>query len=109
MSNTEAQSPDLQSIADIDRLVHEPSRLMILAVLSAVASADFMFLLQQTGLTKGNLSSHLSRLEDAGYIEIDKAFVDKIPRTLLCLTDAGREAFQGYRHRMLQVLGDLET
>jgi DNA-binding transcriptional ArsR family regulator len=107
MSPTETGSTDLQPVADIDRLVHEPARLMILAILYVVESADFLFLVRQTGLTKGNLSSHMSKLEDAGYIDIKKEFVGKIPRTLLRLTDRGREAFQAYRQDMIQVLGDL--
>ena len=106
MSPTEPGSAELQSIADIDRLVHEPARLMILAVLYIVESADFVFLMRQTGLTRGNLSSHMSKLEAAAYIEIKKEFVDKIPRTLLRLTDRGRAAFQSYRQDMIQVLGD---
>jgi DNA-binding MarR family transcriptional regulator len=104
MSPTEMESTDLQPIADIDRLVHEPARLMILAILYVVESADFVFLMRQTGLTRGNLSSHMSKLEAAGYIDIKKEFVDKIPRTLLRLTDKGREAFQTYRQDMIQVL-----
>jgi DNA-binding MarR family transcriptional regulator len=107
MSTAEVENTDLQPIAEIDRLVHEPARLMILAVLYVVESADFTFLLRQTGLTRGNLSSHMTKLEDAGYIEIKKEFVDKIPRTLLRLTDQGREAFQAYRKDMLQVLEDV--
>jgi DNA-binding MarR family transcriptional regulator len=63
--------------------------------------------MRQTGLTRGNLSSHLGKLEAAGYINVKKEFVDKIPRTLLRLTDEGREAFQSYRQDMLQVLEDL--
>jgi len=104
MSPTEMSNADLQPIADIDRLVHEPARLMILAVLHIVESADFLFLMHQTGLTRGNLSSHMSKLEAAGYVDIKKEFVAKIPRTLLCLTDEGREAFQTYRQSMIQVL-----
>lgn len=107
MPPTEPSSAELQPIADIDRLVHEPARLMILAVLYVVESADFVFLMHQTGLTRGNLSSHMTKLEAAGYIEVKKEFVDKIPRTLLCLTDTGRAAFEGYRQDMIQVLGDL--
>jgi DNA-binding transcriptional ArsR family regulator len=98
---------DLQPIADIDRLVHEPARLMILAILYVVESADFLFLMRQSGLTRGNLSSHMTKLEAAGYIDIKKEFVGKIPRTLLRLTDTGREAFLTYRQDMIQVLGDL--
>lgn len=107
MSSTEMESTDLQPIADIDRLVHEPARLMILATLYVVESADFLFLMRQTGLTRGNLSSHMSKLEAVGYLDIKKEFVGKIPRTLLRLTDRGREAFQSYRQDMIQVLEDL--
>ena len=107
MSPTEMESTDLQPIADIDRLVHEPARLMILAILYVVESADFLFLMHQTGLTRGNLSSHMSKLEDAGYVDIKKEFVGKIPRTLLRLTDKGREAFQIYRQDMIRVLEEL--
>ena len=107
MSPTEPGSAQLRPIADVDRLVHEPARLMILAVLYVVESADFVFLMRQTGLTRGNLSSHMSKLEAAAYIEIKKEFVDKIPRTLLRLTDTGRAAFESYRQDMIQVLGDL--
>jgi DNA-binding MarR family transcriptional regulator len=78
-------------------------------VLSVVESADFIFLLRQTRLTRGNLSSHLSKLEKAEYITIQKEFVDKIPRTLLSLTEAGRQAFQHYQQDMRQVLQSLET
>ena len=98
--------PGIQAIAGLDRLVHEPARLMILAVLAAADSADFNFLLHQTGLTRGNLSSHLSRLEEAGYVDVTKEFVDKVPRTLLRLTEAGRTAFAAYRRDMLHVLGE---
>jgi DNA-binding transcriptional ArsR family regulator len=107
MSPSEIGSEELGPIADINRMVHEPARLMILAVLHVVESADFVFLLHQTGLTRGNLSSHLSKLETAGYVAIEKEFVDKIPRTLIRLADEGREAFQAYRQGMMQVLGDL--
>ena len=98
---------DLHSLADIDRIVHEPARLMILACLYVVASADFLFLERQTGLTRGNLSSHLNKLENAGYVEIEKEFVDKIPRTLLKLTGSGRNAFRVYRTTIQQVLGSI--
>jgi DNA-binding MarR family transcriptional regulator len=107
MSATETAGTDVQPIAGIDRLVHEPARLMILTILYVVESADFLYLMRQTGLTRGNLSSHLSKLEAAGYIDVQKEFVDKIPRTLLSLTNTGREAFQAYRQDMIQVLEDL--
>jgi DNA-binding MarR family transcriptional regulator len=107
MSSTEAGGEELSPIAGIDRLVHEPARLMVLALLYVVESADFTFLMNQTGLTWGNLSSHLSKLEEAGYVEIEKEFKGKKPHTMLHLTDEGREAFREYRRSMKQVLDDL--
>jgi DNA-binding MarR family transcriptional regulator len=90
----------LREIIDVDRVVHEPARLAILAVLWAVESADFLYLLHATDLTRGNLSSHLSKLEDSGYVEIEKTFEGKMPRTLCRLTDSGQEAFESYREQM---------
>jgi len=90
-------SGSLQNIAGLDRVIHEPARLTIVALLSSVASADFLFLLKESGLTKGNLSVHLSRLEEAGYIEVEKTFRGKIPHTEYHLTEKGRSAFDQYR------------
>jgi DNA-binding MarR family transcriptional regulator len=98
----------LQPLAGIDKLIHEPARLMILATLHVVESADFLFVERQTGLTRGNLSAHMSKLEAAGYIEIKKEFVDKIPRTLLRITAPGRAALLDYTNNMKQVLDGLE-
>jgi DNA-binding transcriptional ArsR family regulator len=107
MATTETGAADLQSLTDIDRIIHEPARLMILALLYVVESGDFTFLMRQTGLTWGNLSSHLSKLEAAGYIAVEKEFLGKKPHTMLFLTDEGRAAFRDYRQRMKQVLDDL--
>jgi DNA-binding transcriptional ArsR family regulator len=74
-----------------DRLVHEPGRLAILTVLSSVSDADFVFLQRTTGLTKGNLSSHLAKLEEAGLVTIEKRFVRKKPNTKVALTAIGTE------------------
>ncbi len=74
----------------LDRLVHEPARLAIMTVLSSVKAADFVFLQRTTGLTKGNLSSHLTKLEEAGLVEIEKRFVMKKPNTNVSLTAEGR-------------------
>ena len=98
---------DLGAIADLDRVVHSPARLMIMAYLAAVDSADFIFLMNQVGLTRGNLSSHLNTLEEAGYVDIQKEFVDKVPRTLIRLTEAGRNAIQTYREQMRTVIDEL--
>jgi DNA-binding MarR family transcriptional regulator len=106
-SSKNADSEYHHPIAEIDRLIHEPARLMIMAYLYVVESADFLFLMHQTGLTHGNLSSHMSKLEAAGYIEIVKEFVDRKPHTMLQLTDKGRTAFQKYRQSMMQVFDDL--
>ncbi len=75
----------------LDRLIHEPGRLAILTVLSSVSDADFVFLQRTTGLTKGNLSSHLTKLEDAGLVAIEKRFVRKKPNTNVALTAEGRQ------------------
>lgn len=82
-----------QALGHVNRLVHEPARLLILSQLYVIEACDFLFMQKQTGLTKGNLSSHLAKLEDAGYVEIVKEFEGKRPRTLLQLTPSGREAF----------------
>ena len=92
---------------DIDRLVHEPARFNIMASLYVVQSADCLFLQKQAGLTWGNLSSHLARLEAAGYIEVEKEFVGRKPHTMLHLTDDGRAAFDSYRQAMQKKLGNL--
>ena len=92
---------------DIDRLIHEPARLMLTAHLYVVESADYVFLMQNTGLTWGNLSSHLSKLEAAEYVEITKEFVDRKPHTMVHLTQAGREAFDTYRRQMKELLEDI--
>ena len=107
MGKSEIDNENLQPLTDINRIIHEPARLLILAYLYVVESADFLFLMRQTGLTKGNLSSHMSKLETAGYVEVVKEFIDKIPRTMLKLTKQGRQAFNNYRKSMKQVLDDL--
>jgi len=106
---SEPSQPHAHPLSDIDRVVHAPARLIILSQLYVIESADFLFIQQQTGLTQGNLSSHMSNLEAAGYVAIEKSFVGKRPRTLLRLTDSGRKAFQTYVANMrplLDVLGD---
>jgi DNA-binding MarR family transcriptional regulator len=86
-----------KNISRLDRVIHEPARLMIVALLSGIDQADFVYLLHETALNKGTLSSHLARLEEAGYVEITKTYRGKIPQTLLRLTPAGRKAFDQYR------------
>ena len=107
METSKDESEGQLPLAKIDRLIHEPARFMIMAYLYVVESADFLFLMRQTGLTWGNLSSHLSKLEAAGYVAIKKEFLDKKPHTVLRLTRDGRAAFEEYRKNMKQVLGEL--
>lgn len=90
----------MHNLSGLDRLIHEPARLMIVALLYTVASADFLFLQRETGLSKGNLSVHLSKLEQAGYVGIEKTYRGKLPLTLCTLTDEGRAAFQQYRRSL---------
>lgn len=94
----------LSEIMNIDRLVHSPARLAILTYLSVVEEGDAVYLLNQTGLTWGNLSANVTRLQEAGYIEVGKEFKYKKPHTLLKLTDRGRKAFQGYQNKMKELL-----
>ncbi len=100
-------SEELRKFTEVDRLIHEPARLLITTILAAVDKADFLYLLRETGLTKGNLSTHLSRLESAGYITIEKTFRGKIPQTLISLTPPGREAFDLYRKQLEKIVSKL--
>ena len=97
-----AASPDA-----IDRVVHEPARLQMMGQLFVVESADFLFVMQQTGMTQGNLSSHMSKLEAAGYLEVQKTFVGRRPRTILRLTPQGRRAFKKYLSNMKRLLNSV--
>jgi DNA-binding transcriptional ArsR family regulator len=85
-----------EQLANLDRRVHDPARLAILTALSACERADFLFLLGITGLGKGNLSSHLMKLEEMGLVEIEKRFVGKKPQTLARLSDSGRQIIDSY-------------
>jgi DNA-binding MarR family transcriptional regulator len=97
-------SSRLLELADLDRVIHEPARLMIAATLYLVKEADFLYLQRQTKLTKGNLSSHLAKLEEAGYLEIEKTYRGKIPLTLCSLTRKGRSSFQAYEAALKRAL-----
>jgi len=88
------------ALAEVDRLIHEPARLAIMTILYTLESADFLFLLRETGLSKGNLSSHLARLEQARYISIEKTFRGKLPLTVCRLTLVGRQAYRAYREQL---------
>ena len=99
--------PGLQRLADIDPIIHAPARLMVLTYLYVVESVDYVFLMRMTGLTWGNLATHLAKLEEAGYIAIEKEFRGKKPHSMIHLTDHGRDAFQEYKTNMQQVFDNL--
>jgi DNA-binding HxlR family transcriptional regulator len=94
----------IRTIAELDRVIHEPGRLIIATLLFAVEKSDFLYLQHETGMNKGTLSSHLSRLEEAGYVAVTKTYRGKVPQTLLCLTGAGRKAFEQYRRKLKEAL-----
>ena len=104
MSAPGAESERPLAPPEIDRLIHEPARFALVSCLYVVDAADFVFLRRQTGLTGGNLSSHMGKLEAAGYVDVEKSFVDKRPQTMFRLTEAGRSAFQDYRKTMEDLL-----
>lgn len=100
-------SETLRSLAEIDRLIHEPARLMIMSILYVAEEVDFLYLLHETGLSKGNLSAHLSKLEEAGYILIEKTYRGKVPLTLLRIQPEGRAAFERYRNQLKEFMRQL--
>ncbi len=104
--NIEPPSDEIPQIT-IDKIIHEPARLKIMAVLFVLESADFLFLMQQTGLSYGNLSSHMSKLEETEYIEVIKDFIGRKPHTMLRLTEKGRKAFITYREQMKQFFSEI--
>ncbi len=97
-------NPRIQEVARLDRLIHEPARLMILMILQGSGEADFLYMQRECGLTQGNLSSHLLKLEEAGYVKIEKKFKGKRPFTLCHLTPTGEAALSGYSRRLIKAL-----
>jgi DNA-binding MarR family transcriptional regulator len=98
---------DGHPVLEIDQIVHAPARLLVLSYLYVVESADYVFLMRMTGLTWGNLAAHLARLEEAGYVSIEKEFRGKKPHSTVRLTEQGRAAFRRYKSSMQRVLDDL--
>jgi DNA-binding transcriptional ArsR family regulator len=98
---------DWKSLTEVDKLLHEPSRLMILAILNSVEKADFVYLQRETGLTRGNLSTHLTRLNEADYIDIQKSFNGKIPQTICQITETGKAAFLKYSEYLKKVVNKI--
>jgi DNA-binding MarR family transcriptional regulator len=98
---------DYTELAELDRWIHEPARLAIIASLAGCESADFIFLLNTTGLNKGNLSAHTIKLEQAGYIEVRKGYIGRSPHTLYRLTDKGRKALKLYQTQIRRLMAQL--
>ncbi|HRY83923.1 MAG TPA: transcriptional regulator [Candidatus Cloacimonadota bacterium] len=92
------------NLDEIDRMIHEPARLAIIVYLSILREADFTYLLHKTKLSRGNLSVQLTRLEEAGYIETEKTFVKRVPRTMVTLTDKGKKALALYKDKLRSIL-----
>ena len=99
-----AEQVEKNPTAELDPVIHAPARLNIVTNLYVVESADYIFLRNVTGLTWGNLSAHMSKLEEAGYVEIEKSIVNKKTHTVAALTPKGREAFEAYKDKMKEVL-----
>jgi DNA-binding MarR family transcriptional regulator len=96
-------------IADVDEVIHGRVRLGVMAFLSSAHQADFGVLKAKLGVTDGNLSVHLKKLEEAGYVAISKQFVGKKPLTTVTLTQAGRAAFVAYLDAMARLVDEANT
>lgn len=92
---------------DPDPLIHQPTRLRLMMLLSGLKEADFNFLLSTLGLTNGNLSAQSAKLEEAGYVEIRKTFEGKMPRTTYRLTALGKRKLAEYWQAMDQIRATL--
>jgi len=102
--------PDNKSpMMKINRLIHEPARFSIMAQLSVVEEADFLFLSRRISLTKGNLSAHMRKLEDEGYIEVRKGLMGRRSHTMLAITEKGRKAFKIYLSDLKNALDGFEN
>ncbi len=107
MPDLSGEQAESHPLAHIDQIIHAPARLMVMTYLYVVESTDFVYLMRLTGLTWGNLSTHLSKLEEAEYVSVQKEFKGKKPHTMIRLTEQGRMAFREYKNEMQQVLGSL--
>ena len=107
MADQAVDAVGISALLDVDPLIHAPARLGVLTYLYVVDSSDFVFLKNMTGLTWGNLSTHLSKLEEAGYVATEKQFRGKKPHTMIRLTEKGRAAFRAYKEHMQRVLEEL--
>lgn len=96
---------DGSQLPDLNPIVHGKLRLALLSLLTTVEEAEFTWLRGRTGSTDGNLGAQLARLEEAGYIIVDKKFVQRKPQTLYRLTEEGRKALADYVQALKQLLG----
>jgi DNA-binding MarR family transcriptional regulator len=97
------ESQEIKQLGEIDPLIHSPTRLKIITYLYVVEKIDFVYLRQVTDLSWGNLSKHVTKLEEAGYVKTKKSFENKKPKTTLWLTSQGREAFQKYKDNLQDI------
>jgi len=104
---TEDHPLDPREISDLDRVIHSPTRLKIMLVLMSVEEADFTFISRAAELTRGNLSANLTKLEEAGYIKIEKKFIERVPKTIVSITPAGKKALEDYSSTLGPILDEL--
>ena len=104
---TEDHPLDPREISDLDRVIHSPTRLKIMLVLMSVEEADFTFITHATDLTRGNLSANLTKLEEAGYIKIEKKFIERVPKTIASITPTGKKALEDYSSLLGPILDQL--
>ena len=97
----------LKRLEEIDPVIHSPTRLKVMTYLYLVENIDFVYLKRVSDLSWGNLSKHLTKLEEAGYVVMEKTFENKKPKTLIWLSDEGREAFQQYKENLQQIFEGL--
>ena len=105
MNNSDPLDP--REISELDRIIHSPTRLKILLVLMSVEEADFTFISNAAELTRGNLSANLSKLEEAGYVKIEKKFIERMPKTIVSITRSGEEALEKYSNLLGPILDAL--
>ncbi len=107
MDKEQKGNQELKQLAEIDPVIHSPARLQVMTYLYLVENIDFVYLKRVTELSWGNLSKHLTKLEEAGYVGTEKTFENKKPKTMIWLTEQGRDAFQKYKDNLQQVFDSL--
>lgn len=107
MDKEQSESQEFKQLDEIDPLIHSPTRLKVMTYLYLVENIDYVYLKRVTDLSWGNLSRHLTKLEEAGYLATEKTFENKKPKTLIWLTDKGRDAYQKYKDNLQQIFDNL--